>query len=265
MQEILGGEEVAEHKQEDSGEGTNHKEVKDEITASIKDTSDLTHQDISEKSGLHGQKKIQDVTVRSPDEVQRGHMVESVDVQKSMERNLERGIQDFYLADYGGGDVRVQGSLSLEAAVEVTRQKLLTRDSRKTSSWLPRTPPPPLILPIKKLFSRPDAVKSTASQYMKWILKCQGLKMGEGDFLGWHYPVARASFLLTDKYLASVSPTFSLATLLPWGSLARLRKGLSSGSTALLNPASGLTSWLAFLRVFLEWCLRMVELITTTD
>ena len=262
MQEILGGEQVTEHKQEGEGEGTNHKEVKDEleIAASVKDTSVLTKNDISGNSGVYVQEESLDKSGRGLDDVQRGQLVETVDVQKNTERNLDLGIQDFYLADYGGGDGRVQGSLSLEAAVEVTRQKLLTRDSRNISSWLPRTPPPHLILPIKKLFSRPDALKSAASHYMKWILKPQGLKMGEGDFLGWHYPVARASFLQTDKYLASVSSTFSLATLLPWGRLARLKNGLSSGSTALLHPASGLTSWLAFLRVFVEWCLRMVEL-----
>ena len=110
-------------------------------------------------------------------------MVDTVHVQRNIERNREKGIRDFYLADHGDGDIRVLGSLTLEDAAEAIKMKMLLRDSNNTSIWLPNSAPPDLPMSIEKVFSRPDILKSVASQYMKWMLKPQGLKMGEVKIL----------------------------------------------------------------------------------
>ena len=63
-------------------------------------------------------------------------MVDTVHVQRKIEKNKEKGITDFYLADYGDGDIRVLGSLTLEDADEAVNMKMLLRDSNNTSIWL---------------------------------------------------------------------------------------------------------------------------------
>ena len=83
--------------------------------------------------------------------------------------------------------------------------------------------------------------------------QCRADTFGQGEFKGWSYPVDRALFVHCDKYLGSItSATFSMDSILPWTSLGKLKNGLASGNTSLLRPGTGISSWLALLRIFLE-------------
>ena len=60
-------------------------------------------------------------------------------------------------------------------------------------------------------------------------------------------------FVYCDKYLGSItSAMFCMDQILPWTNLGKLKNGLASGNISLLRPGTGITSWLAVLRIFVE-------------
>ena len=151
------------------------------------------------------------------------------------------------------GEIEFSGSMTLERAESLIKSSVMTRDSMVPSSWLPSKPPPPLTCSLKRILALPDKLKSTATAYMKWILSVQRLKRGQPGFLGWHYQADRAKFVHTDNILAKFTKsTFSMDQIIPWTSLASLRNGLASGDSSRLTSHCGISSWLAFLKVFVE-------------
>ena len=105
-------------------------------------------------------------------------MVDTVHVQRNMERNHTKGIDDFYLAS-SDGKITVTGSLSILEAVELMKKEILLKEATVKLTWLPSTAPPDLSCPLPMLFSQPDKLKRMSSSYLKWLLKPLGLKMGE--------------------------------------------------------------------------------------
>ena len=179
--------------------------------------------------------------------------MDTVHIARQQERNARLRLGDFYLLEHPDGEGEFAGSMSLDRAEELIKKMKMTRDSLVTSNWLPSTPPPPLVCRLERILTRPDKVKSMATAYMKWILSVQKLKRGQHGFLGWHYPVERARFVLTDQILIKMNKaTITMEQLVPWCSLATMRNGLASGDISMLALNCGLTSWLAFLKVFLE-------------
>ena len=60
-------------------------------------------------------------------------MVDTVHVQRKIEKNREKGITDFSLADHRDGDIRVFVSLTFEDAAKAIKMKRLLRDLNNTS------------------------------------------------------------------------------------------------------------------------------------
>ena len=179
--------------------------------------------------------------------------MDTVHVKRSMERNREMGIGDFYLAKLGDGQVVTNGSLSLKEVQLLISNQILTTDSLDTSKWLPTSAPPTLPMPIEKLGSKPTLLKKTAVAYKNWLLSVSNVKPGEGSFLGWSFPVDRDLFVETDNLMPGLnSSRFTLSKLVNWKILAQIKNGFGSGSTALLEPGTGISSWLAFLKIFIE-------------
>ena len=106
-------------------------------------------------------------------------MVDTVYVVKNIARNKSMNINDFYLADYGGGNISVAGALSIEEVASILKKMILEKEALKTDSWLPSMAPPSLNMSIEELFSKPDKLKSGSSKFLKWVMKPQGLRMGE--------------------------------------------------------------------------------------
>ena len=182
-------------------------------------------------------------------------MVDTVHIQRSLERNLKMGIGDFYLAKLGNGQVVTEGSLNLREVQVLISKHILFRDLLETTTWLPTCAPPNLAMPIEKLGSQPKLLTSTAVSYKNWLLSVTKVKPGEGDFLGWHYPLDRALFVATDSIMPGVSTsTFTMSDLVKWDELSKIKKknGFGSGSLSLLERGTGIPSWLGFLKVFLE-------------
>ena len=119
-------------------------------------------------------------------------MVDTVHVTRSMERNLAMENDDFYLARLRDGRRVFAGSLTLDEAGDMIEEMKLERDCLVTASWVPVTPPPALTCSLKRVFARPDLLKTTATAYMKWLLGKSKMKRGEKGFLGWQYPAERA-------------------------------------------------------------------------
>jgi hypothetical protein len=108
-------------------------------------------------------------------------MVDTVHVQRNMERNYSKGVDDFYLASYKG-KITLTGSLTIEEAVELMQKEILLKKAMVKLAWLPLSAPPDVASPMAKVFSQPDVLKRLASSYMKWLLKPHNLKMGEVSF-----------------------------------------------------------------------------------
>ena len=179
--------------------------------------------------------------------------MDTVHVVRQQERNVDLGIKDFYLYEHEDGEIEVSSSMTLERAESLIKSRVMTRDSMVTSSWLPSKPPPPLTCSLNRIFALPDKLKSTATAFMKWILSVQRLKRGQPGFLGWHFQADRAKFIHTDKILSQFTKsTISMDQIIPWTSLAGLRNGLASGDCSKLNSHCGISSWLGFLKVFVE-------------
>ena len=179
--------------------------------------------------------------------------MDTVHVVRQQERTSSLDIKDFYLFEHEDGEIEVSGSMTLERAESLIKFRVMTKDSMVTSSWLTSKPPPPLACSLKRILVLPDKIKSTATAYMKWILSVQRLKRGQPGFLGWHYQADRAKFVHTDNILAKFTKsTFSMDHIIPRTSLASLRNGLASGDSSELSSHCGMSSWLAFLKVFVE-------------
>ena len=180
-------------------------------------------------------------------------MVDTVHIQRSLERNLKMGIGDFYLAKLGNGQVVTEGSLNLREVQVLISKQILFRDSLETTTWLPTCAPPNLPMPIEKLGSQPTMLKKTAVSYKNWLLSVVDVKPGESDFLGWHFPLDRVLFVATDNIMPGVSnSTFTMSDLVKWEELSKIKNGFGSGSTSLLERGTGISSWLGFLKVFIE-------------
>ena len=114
-------------------------------------------------------------------------MVDTVHIRRSVERNRQMGIGDFYLAKLGNGQVVTEGSLSLREVQGLISKQILRTDSPETSTWPPRNAPPSLAMPIEELGSQPTLLKSGIVSHRNWLRSVTKVKPGEGEFLGWHY------------------------------------------------------------------------------
>ena len=186
-------------------------------------------------------------------------MVDTVHVTRNIERNATLGISDFYLAVDAGNSPSFAGSMALEEAVKVIDNMIITRDSLVIGKWFPTSAPPSFPMDLGQLFKNPVLMRNTAVKFCKWLR--QDLSLGDGKLLGWSYPVERDLFVLTDRLMPGItSTTFSLSSLIAWLSMTQLTNGFSSGNTRLLEAGTGITSWLNFLKIFLE-----VKIITSNS
>ena len=119
-------------------------------------------------------------------------MVDTVHVARNMERNLALQNDDFYLARLADGRRVFTGALTLDKARDIIQEMKMERDCLVTASWVPDTPPPALACSLKRVFARPDLLKTTATAYMKWLLGKMNVKRGHKGFLGWQFPAERA-------------------------------------------------------------------------
>ena len=178
-------------------------------------------------------------------------MVDTVHVKRNMERNSDLGMRDFYLAVDANDCATFAGSMPLEEACRVIDNMIVTRDSLVIENWLPSQPPPSLPMTLEELFKKPALLRPTAVKFSRWLR--QDLGLGEGRLLGWNFPIGRDLMLLTDRLMPGVtSSTFSLSSLITWLSMGKLSNGFTSGNTSLLQPGTGITSWMNFMKIFLE-------------
>ena len=244
MQDILGGEQEVKQTKEYSGEVAAHKEVKGEIKNDLERTTVI--QDESHRiSGVAGMNELEEIKINS------------VYVKHSKEVNEKNGIRDFYMFD-NRGDLVIDGSMGLDEAFEKVKAKLAIRDSTNKTHWLPTTSPPKLQCNIEQTLKQADKLKSYATSCMKWVTSVQQLHLGEDQFLGWICPVKRDLFVLDKGHLSTTSNiNMTMEDIIPWKSFGQLKNGFASGNVGMVNPSSGVTTYLAFLRIFVEWCYRV--------
>jgi hypothetical protein len=86
-------------------------------------------------------------------------------------------------------------------------------------------------------------------------VQCRGerkISPPQSGFLGWYYPADRALFMATNKDMPKMyNNTFVMNEIVQWEKLAKLG-GLANGTLELLQPGTGVASWQAFLRIFVE-------------
>ena len=111
------------------------------------------------------------------------NMVDTVHVQRKIEKNKEKGITDLYLADHGDGDIRVLGSLTLEDADEAVNMKMLLRDSNNTSIWLPNSTPPDLPSVHREGFQLAGYFEVSRQSLHEVDSEASGLEDGGGEIL----------------------------------------------------------------------------------
>ena len=176
-----------------------------------------------------------------------------------MERNAGLGIRDFYLAIGVGNTASFAGSMPLEEASKVISDMIITRDSLVIGNWFPTSSPPLFPMRLEELFKNPVLMRNTAVKFSRWLR--QDLGLGEGNLLGWSFPVERDMFVLTDRLMPGItSTTFSLSSLIAWQSMGKVTNGFSSGNTRLLEAGTGITSWLNFMKIFLEVKNRIIPI-----
>ena len=178
-------------------------------------------------------------------------MVDTVHVRRNMEHNQHLGISDFYLALGDNGFAAVAGSMSLDQAAKEIERLILNRDTMDINSWKPTSLAPSIPLPLVELYKKPSMVTSTAVNLCKWLR--QDVKLGEGRPLAWSYPVDRDLMVVTDRLMAGVNTvSFSLSSLVTWDNIGKLKNGFKSGNRGLLVPGTGVSSWLDFMKIFIE-------------
>ena len=178
-------------------------------------------------------------------------MVDTVHVRRNMERNQHLGISDFYLALGDNGIATVAGSMSLDQAAKEIERLILNRDTMDINSWKPTSLAPSIPLPLVELYKKPSMVTSTAVNLCKWLR--QDVKLGEGRLLAWSFPVDRDLMVATDKMMSGVNTvSFSLSSLVTWANIGKLKNGFKSGNRGLLVPGTGVSSWLDFMKIFIE-------------
>ena len=172
-------------------------------------------------------------------------------VKRNIDRNIDLGLRDFYLAVDGNNCATFAGSMPLEEACKVIESMIVTRDALVIENWMPSKPPPSLPMTLENLFKKPALLRPTATKFSRWLR--QDLGLGEGKLLAWSYPIERDMMVVTDSLMPGVtSSTFSLSSLITWASMGKLTNGFTSGNTGLLEPGTGISSWLNFMKIFLE-------------
>ena len=106
---------------------------------------------------------------------------------------------------------------------------------------------------------KPNLVKSASTKALKVFLTAGNLKLGKDSFPGWLFCVEKAYFLNTSTLLVNLPNVFTLSDIIDWVALdgATICNGPTGGAAAL-KPASGVKTWLAFVKILLEF-LYLVE------
>ena len=163
--------------------------------------------------------------------------------------------------------VLVDETDNLKVTIEALQKKLLKQEANIPTKWILQNVStfPKLPMPLKKLMSSANTLRPYTVLVMDWFLKPLGLKPGRKGFAGWEFPVNPADFIHTKNLLKELNGCdFSLADIIEWSSLknygSKRNGGFGQGNTENLKKSSGVTKWLWFLKVFLEWAFVVVDI-----
>ena len=106
-----------------------------------------------------------------------------------------------------------------------------------------------------------NPVKNAASAVMRWFMKPLKLEYGKGLFPGWDASVKKEEMVFSQRLgllkmvkLDHISPSM----FIPWQSLNGM-SSLANGNANNLKPGCGITGWLPFLKLVVEWAVLVVR------
>ena len=106
-----------------------------------------------------------------------------------------------------------------------------------------------------------NPVKKAASAVMRWFMKPLKLEYGKGVFPGWDASVKKEEMVFSQRLgllkmvkLDHISPSM----FIPWQSLNGV-SSLANGNANNLKHGCGITGWLPFLKLLIEWAVLVVR------
>ena len=105
-------------------------------------------------------------------------------------------------------------------------------------------------MPMEDIMKKPNLVKSAATKALKVFLTAGNLKLGKDSFPGWRFCVEKAYFINTSTLLVKLPNVFTLSDIIDWVALDGVTIcNCPRGGAAALKPASGVKTWLAFVKI----------------
>jgi hypothetical protein len=156
----------------------------------------------------------------------------------------------------------VDETVDSKTTVDILQQKLLRQESNIKSNWILKNVSsfPKLPKHLKKLMSVTNKLRVYSILVMKWFLKPLGLKPGRKSFAGWEFLVSPKDFTYIKHFPRELSEDdFRMSDIIDWSRLER-KRGFYQGTIEDIKSASGITSWLGFLKVFVEWAFVVVDI-----
>ena len=186
------------------------------------------------------------------------YSLQNIHITQAQAMAEEKGAKQLVICKTRRG-VNYVSNWDIKEVLEFLKMKVEEEEAmRKT--WLPdQSRIPKLPLAMEEIMKKPNLVKTVATKALKAFLIPGNHKMGKGSFPAWRFPVEKAYFINTSTLLHQLPDIFTLSDIIDWGALdgATISNGPTGGASAI-KSASGVKTWLAFVKILLEF-LYLVE------
>ena len=160
--------------------------------------------------------------------------------------------------------MKITGNMDLREAIQSIERRI-REEEIKSMDWMCGNV---MDFPVQQsdleriLFGKDgNPVKKAASASMRWFLKPLKLEYGRGVFPGWDASVKKEEMVFSERLgllKRMKSNRISPSMFIPWQKLEGV-SSLANGNSNNLIPGCGITGWLPFLKLLIEWAALMVR------
>ena len=150
----------------------------------------------------------------------------NIHLNRALELGSSCNVKQLFLAENPDGSISLRGDLDIREASKRLLKVIRMEDAVKCD-WLTRGAPdfPKLPRNMKFILKQPRMLKNA--------LTSAGVKLGQGTFLAWHFPVEKAYLVHTAGLVDKLPNMFTLSNIIEWSAF----KGtsISNGNISALK------------------------------
>ena len=150
----------------------------------------------------------------------------NIHLNRALELGSSCNVKQLFLAENPDGSISLRGDLDIREASKRLLKVIRMEDAVKCD-WLTRGAPdfPKMPRNMKFILKQPRMLKNA--------LTSAGVKLGQGTFLAWHFPVEKAYLVHTAGLVDKLPNMFTLSNIIEWSAF----KGtsISNGNISALK------------------------------